>query len=214
MTGSPRVLVLEPNRFHALMLRRTISEAISGCVVVLFESRDSFVAELNSNRYDAIVTDLISLSRDGLRDLLKGRSRDQAIVLTGHVQNVGEQIEGILHLAKEGDFHQEVAKYICQRLKVADRVDPSDEQPSPSFGKDEPQALRLAAGSLAHKINNPLMMIMGETELLLTNGYLTDPAAVRKVRIIQSSTRRIIKALEEMSHTPTSSSGKSVLVNT
>jgi len=65
--------------------------------------------------------------------------------------------------------------------------------------QDEHAAMmKIAAGTLSHEINNPLMAILGTSELILDNGGRYDRDVVKKVRIIQRSARRIETTLRRL----------------
>ena len=59
--------------------------------------------------------------------------------------------------------------------------------------------INITANTLAHEINNPLMTILGMSELLLGGAVQDcDPAVRDKLVVIQESARRIEEALNQL----------------
>jgi signal transduction histidine kinase len=63
--------------------------------------------------------------------------------------------------------------------------------------------IRLTVSTLAHEINNPLMTVMGTTELLLDDADELPPENVESIRMIQESARRIESTLTDLAATGT-----------
>jgi signal transduction histidine kinase len=62
------------------------------------------------------------------------------------------------------------------------------------------EMMRTAAGTLSHEINNPLMAILGISELILKEGKKHNPDVARKVTMIRKSAERIESSLKRLSN--------------
>ena len=62
------------------------------------------------------------------------------------------------------------------------------------------QMMRTAAGTLSHEINNPLMAILGISELILKEGKSHNPEVARKITMIRKSAERIEDSLKRLSN--------------
>ncbi|MDH4033222.1 MAG: hypothetical protein OEV80_05430, partial [candidate division Zixibacteria bacterium] len=62
------------------------------------------------------------------------------------------------------------------------------------------QMMRTAAGTLSHEINNPLMAILGISELILKESRKHSPDVARKVTMIRQSAERIESSLKRLSN--------------
>ncbi len=69
------VLHLEDNPLDAEIICRTVAEAAIPCAFHRVDSRDQFLAELNSTRFDAIVSDNCLPDIDGVEALALLRER-------------------------------------------------------------------------------------------------------------------------------------------
>jgi len=61
------------------------------------------------------------------------------------------------------------------------------------------EAIKAAAATLSHEINNPLMTILGTAELIMSDADNLDKSTIDKARVILSSARRIDKKLRMLS---------------
>lgn len=83
MTRPPRILLLTPNRYRALLLQKALSRPLPEAIVVRFDSAVSAIEELLSSVYQAVVLDLDALTlteTNQLRAALYG-NRTSGIVL-------------------------------------------------------------------------------------------------------------------------------------
>lgn len=62
------------------------------------------------------------------------------------------------------------------------------------------EMIRTAAGTLSHEINNPLMAILGISELILKEGKKQKPDMARKITMIRKSAERIESSLKRLAN--------------
>ena len=60
MNSHPRMMLLEPNRYRALLMQRMIEQRDSAAIVVRFSDPDQALAELGRNRYTAVIINIDS----------------------------------------------------------------------------------------------------------------------------------------------------------
>lgn len=77
------------------------------------------------------------------------------------------------------------------------------QKPSPT--ETQAEMMRTAAGTLSHEINNPLMAILGISELILNEGKKHNPDVARKVTMIRKSAERIESSLKRLANISTPS---------
>jgi len=60
MNNHPRIVLLEPNRYRALLMQRTLEQHDSAAIVVRFTDPDQALAELGRNGYAAVIINIDS----------------------------------------------------------------------------------------------------------------------------------------------------------
>ena len=197
-----RILLLENNRFHALLIKRELLEKYPQSTVADFRTAGAALEELKQNRYDVAVVDYDSNGCREMAFLNKVRKTDERLALillaAADTDRLSERAlrAGVSEfLIKENSFHL-LIPHLIERLTDNSKnstVPPiSEETAAP---EDRPDLVDLTVSTLSHEINNPLMTILGESELLLHNGYRLAPEVDRKLRIIEESALRIKTAL-------------------
>jgi hypothetical protein len=61
MNSHPRIMLLEPNRYRALLMQRTLEQHNRAAIVVRFSDPDQALSELSRNRYTAVIVNIDSL---------------------------------------------------------------------------------------------------------------------------------------------------------
>lgn len=60
MNFHPRIMLLESNRYRALLMQRALEQSDSAAIVVRFSDPDQALAELSRNRYTAVIINIDS----------------------------------------------------------------------------------------------------------------------------------------------------------
>jgi signal transduction histidine kinase len=84
--------------------------------------------------------------------------------------------------------------------EYSSRWQPSAEPSGPLDGRTRRGVVALTVSTLAHEINNPLMTILGTSELLLRHDTVLNEDQREKVRMIQESAQRIQNTLTELAN--------------
>jgi DNA-binding NarL/FixJ family response regulator len=65
MNSHPRIMLVEPNRYRALLMQRTLEQHDRAAIVVRFSDPDQALSELSRNRYTAVIVNIDSLPGSG-----------------------------------------------------------------------------------------------------------------------------------------------------
>lgn len=201
-----RVLLLEPNRYLALLMEREIAARYRSSVTARFDNRAAAIEELNRTRYDVAVVD-VDQADDGyvelLADMREARPKIVLIVMAPQEMIDDEGEDGLVwadrmlpkHSYVYRDLPNVIALFESRWQEVAGK--PGTESILDADSRSA--VINLTVRTLAHEINNPLMTIMGTAELLLDKRHPIPPEQAAKVRMIQDSARRIQTTLSDLS---------------
>lgn len=206
MIKNLKILVVESNRYHAVLLEKEMCQKYSGSEVDLIANGAMAMKALSRKQYDVAVVDFYQLADiDGLQllELMRKEDIELPIIVIDNTESEQIASEAIKsgaaeYIIKDKTFHHSVAREIakvCRRqmLIVKNRALEKELKE-----KEDTDAIKLATGTLSHEINNPLMTILGVSELLLSAAGNDDKELVRKIRIIQKSARRIRSSLDRL----------------
>jgi len=201
-----RILLLQDNKYHALLIKRELGDKFPQCVVTTFQSAEFALDELRRNVYDIALIDYNPSWYEGL-DYIRRLHREMPalkIILlassdTNHLSEKALESGVTEFIIKKSDFQMDLASLIKKMGAPAVKKIKLKTGRKKYDSKEKNDIIELTVGTLAHEINNPLMTILGETELLLHNGYRLAPEIDRKVRVIEESAQRIRSALASLS---------------
>lgn len=190
--------MVEPNKFHARLIERELSEVYSSSSVSMFSSAHTALEELRRRSFDVVVIalDLPDVDGVGFVELIRRQNCHLPIIVTADGSNSHSAAEAAKagadeYLAKNSSFHQALPRLLdevyLQREKIISQLDKGKKQKQ----KEQADLIRITAGTLYHEINNPLTTILGMSELILDNCNGYDREIARKVRIIGISAQRI-----------------------
>ncbi len=210
MSKNLTIIIAEPNRYHARLLEYELSEKFPACVVAVFDALASALHELHRVPYDVAVIAAALIKNDAafLADLMQSERRDMWIILT---RANGQTVAGELAKLPNCRFVEKDAHFCSAIIRIIENL--SVESVSPAGLRvtcQEEEAADIVAGKLRHEINNPLMTILGMTELILDNPAEIDREISRKVRVIRRSAQRIQATLTRLTAAPLPGSGSSV----
>ncbi len=205
MAPNLRILLADENHYRALLIEREVAR-LSGTSSVRRTKTGKVALELvKKEEFDLAIVDA-DLTGFHEIEILNGIRRSRRampiIVLSSEDSErpspSSRFSNSVRFLVKDSSFPESLGPVIdalVQRLpsSIADSPEASGMQAA-----DRADSLKLATATLSHEINNPLMTILGISELILNNGGDVDPDVTRKVRIIQRSARRIESALKRL----------------
>jgi len=200
-----RIFIADSNRFHALLMDREIHKRFNSCVTATFRTAPDALRELRQSRYDVAIIDCnIAFDKGGnLFKLVQLENGNLPILLTAVSGTIQPELDWrkngrIAFLAKEGTFHILVPQLIDHVLKDGTFYQNGQSLKPRLSTRRKADMINIATRTLAHEINNPLMTILGMTELLLSNYSRRDSEVKTKIEVIEESARRIESVLEHL----------------
>ncbi len=197
-----RVLLLEPNRYLSLLMEREISSVFRSAVMARFDQEDAAVEELGRTSYDVAVVDLEQAADDHGDLLADIREACPQIVLIAvgsqeqiEVEDNGGFVWADRMIPKNELTHHAIPEIIAQFSDRWEQVVRQEGREGILDTDSRSAVINLTVRTLAHEINNPLMTIMGTTELLLDTESGIPEDQVEKIRMIQDSAERIQSTL-------------------
>jgi len=196
-----RALLVEDNPDHAELMRVYLErENIVSDVV----GSGGECLERAGDGYDVILLDYYLPDIDGLEVLkgLKGREVDLPVVMiTGHgdEQVAVEAMKGGAYdyVVKSGMYFLVVPE-VARRAVEAHRTSKRLEEELIQAQRRE--AIVQTAIAVNHEINNPLGVILGNAELLLSQLKDADEGVVRKLRIIEEQCIKIKEITQKLAN--------------
>lgn len=200
-----RILLLEPNRYLALLMEREIAQTWRSAVIARYENEQAATEELGRTRYDIAVVDLESsiAGRPGLLSEIRESSPRIVIIAVAPRALLDQDAEKALRSAdrivpKDDRTPGRLPGIIEELADLWQRVERTDDGEGVLSAESRSAVVNLTVRTLAHEINNPLMTIMGTTELLLDSAGEVSEGEQEKIRMIQDSARRIQATLAEL----------------
>ena len=204
MLSRLRVLLLEPNRYQALLIDREIAEHFNSAVTSTFASEGEAIEELRRAQYDVIIVDSYASESDpdDLYFTIRESSPEIVAIILGGDDAPGRVIEAAetwadWFLVLDEGFHELLPEIIEQ---FASRWQQSPQQAAPGGildARTRADVISLTVSTLSHEVNNPLMAILGTTELLLSKREISAETE-EKIRMIQESAQRIEATLSDL----------------
>jgi CheY-like chemotaxis protein len=215
-----KILVIEPNKYHARLIERELSETFDPGSSVVFSTAYAALEELRRSAFDVVIMslDLPDVDSVGFVSLIRKENRSLPIIVTADGNNseaasqqslppdaTGRQAAEVAkagadeYLVKDVSFHRALPRLIVEviqrRSSVAEcrRGEPQQRQ------RESADLVQITARTLYHEINNPLMTILGMCELLLNNGEEHSPEVTKKIKIVKRSAQRIQTTLDKLS---------------
>lgn len=200
-----RILIADTNRYHSLLLEREIHRRFETGVTATFRTNREALAELKRNKYDAAVIDcsLAFECETNLYRAIREETEQLPIVLTGapgviQPETRSAKNERTAFVTKEGTSHILIPQLIEHFLKEGTFFQNGRALRPRLSVRRKADMINITAKTLAHEINNPLMTILGMTELLLNDGNGNDAETRSKIEVIRESAKRIGSVLEHL----------------
>jgi DNA-binding NtrC family response regulator len=196
------LLLVEPSRYHTRLIERTLHMRCPECHIVSIQTAHAAVNELSTRRFDIAVIDYDLREFDGLEllQLIRREAIDLPVILLSEKTCEQAASEAINYgaydfLTKDDTYHLMLPRIIQESLRRASLVRKNRELEERLRSREETDTLALASAMLAHEINNPLMTILGVTDLLSRHPAFADQSSSDKLQAIETSARRIRSAV-------------------
>ncbi|MCB2229402.1 hypothetical protein KQH82_01715 [bacterium] len=199
-----RILLVQENRYQALLCRRELGSVLPNAVVAVYSHPGDALMEISHIPYDLAIVDTAMRSLPARQFLEDLRQVDAGLPLIILVEPGAEtplmrtSDNSVTVLVKEANYH---------RLLPAAVTKSPHREPTSSVAYDDDELTDLyhdvdaIVANLENDINNPLMAILGATELISGDGEGLSPEVKQKVEIIRTSALRIQNVLTTFSRT-------------
>lgn len=200
------ILLVVKSNYHAVLLQTEISSRYDNYTITKVSTLIDALQSLKTQNFKSIVIDLDIEQDINLSYLHEIRFDEPDIAIIVLVSNKTEEFakrlfdNGIDELVfKDESFHVIVPRLIHNTIKRKTDNHTFDKR-SVSYKKSTSEQLKVTAGTLSHEINNPLMTILGITELILDNPYKYDRNLLEKIKIVEKSAVRIQQSIKKLSN--------------
>ena len=202
MKKDVRILLVEDNKYHAALIERGIIERHPGSSIDVFSTGKAALEACRTHSYDIAVIEQNLSDFDVLEllALLREIDLDLPVIITStsgseHLASEAIRSGASEYLVKDSSFHSTIPRLIGEAFRRRVLVLKNRDLEQRLKEKDQVDVVKIAAGTLSHEINNPLMTILGTSELLLEEVRSQDKDLARKIKIIRKSAQRIEQTL-------------------
>ena len=201
-----RIVLVQQNRYDALLIEREISHRIGDSIVTVYRSVDEALPDIRHTRYDLAIVDYSLCSDSPGEELQKIRGLDDTLPMILLVDNGSTSVAndilkiGISKIVPKAESYHLVLPPLIIRLnrnRIHGYVAPPVRAAEVLAADGDPVAWNVS--QLEDEVNNPLMTILGITELILDHKEDLPKPLERKMQIIRRSGRRIQRALSKLS---------------
>ncbi len=200
-----RILLAEHNRYRARLMSGEISEKLPSSITTVAHTVRAAWHELQDRQFDLAIIGLDPNDKNELshiKQIRRARPRLPLIVVGDNDPELAARATAFAgadgYVTRDDGFPGNLPDLIERLCRHYGQAAHAAGEPRP---KQDPKAdlIRITAGTLYHEINNPLMTILGMTELILSQSRLHDPEVLRKVRVVRLSAQRIQSILAGLS---------------
>jgi DNA-binding response OmpR family regulator len=192
------IALVEDNRFHAVLFEHAVREKFPNVNISVFSSGKLFLRRHEDHRYDLIVLDFHLPDIDGLQLLAIVRARDPDIPIimitgVGSEQTAVEAMKSGAtdYITKNGEYGDSIPRVLEQAYRKQQLILKNRRLHEKAQDMEKLETITTMASTLSHEINNPLMAILGNVELLITECTAVDAEVRGKLDMIETSARRI-----------------------
>ncbi|MBD3401377.1 hypothetical protein GF420_00660 [candidate division GN15 bacterium] len=200
-----RIVLIQENRYQALLIRREVHARLMHTVIAVFHNPIDATHELSRTAYDLAIVDTAISAVPAGQLLQHIRRIDPTLPVVALVDDNREASAGMRaddrHLYVIGKSDSYVRLLPDMILRHRRRTSPDDTAEAELAGALTESTLDNIA-SLENDINNPLMNILGATELLLSREEPLEPDVAAKLRVIRGSAQRIRRVVQQLSRPP------------
>jgi len=200
------IALVEESRFHASLFERTAAGQHPDCLISSFGTARDFLKTLAIDRFDLAVIDQSLPDMESPEIIKRAHAQHPElpiIIISGDepetaAGEIKEEVRG--YLVKDREDNDLVPKIVGQ-VNNGRRLTLKRTLGEDIDGRIEHANLaEMMAATLQHEINNPLMTILGNVELLLGDPACRDTALAERLRIIESSARRIQESTQRLAN--------------
>jgi DNA-binding response OmpR family regulator len=207
MKKKMKIVLVEDNRFHAMLFQQAVKERYPEFEVSIYATGKEFLKTINDGDEDLIAVDFNLPDMDGLQllSLIRSEKPDIPVILitgAGSEQTAVEAMKSGAtdYIAKSGDYGSTIPRVIKQAYQKQQLIQKNRRLETKAREAEKLEVITTMASTLNHEVNNPLMAILGNIELLLDDRNHTDEGIVEKLKMIETSARRIQEITHQMAN--------------
>ena len=205
MKNDFKILLIENNRYHAVLIEQTIKESFENSSVDLFETTSFNCDLIDINKYDLAIVSYNLNRVDGIQliPLLKHININLPVIITAldgfeYLATEAINFGAAEFLIKDDNFYNLLPKIISEVHRRNILISKNREMEEKLRNLNYQDNVKNTTGSVLHEINNPLMAIMGTIELLLDDNAIKDNNINRKLKVIKKSANRIKRSMNRL----------------
>ncbi len=188
-----------------MLFQQAIRERYPDFSISIYETGKSFLAARKNSDHDMIALDFNLPDMDGLQllSLIRAEDADIPIILITGVGSEQTAVEAMKsgatdYITKSGDYGSTIPRVIKQAYQKQQLILKNRRLETKAHDAEKLEVITAMASTLNHEVNNPLMAILGNIELLLSDQAAADDGIISKLRMIESSARRILEITDQM----------------
>lgn len=199
-----KIIVFVQNKYHELLLIKEIQSRLPECDVISVQSKREAIQIMSTESVRAIIVEIADDEHESICNVHQMHLSNTEIPI---IALVNDDLEAFLRklvevgvteiLQKKETFYVAVPQ-LLQKLFVKNAS--SHQTDSAKLSLNQSEHIKLISRTLSHEINNPLMSILGLSELILDEKSLHDSELIEKIKIIQKSALRIQQSTHRMSN--------------
>lgn len=203
MPRHTRILLVQENRYQALLCRRELGASLSNAVVAVYSHPTDALQEFAHIQYDFAIVDTAMRSLPPDEFVSHLRLVDPTLPMVILVEAKEDDSawfkldDRVTVVVKEANYHRLLPELIRKRPRLDFGSTTRADKTLDGFSHD----IDAIVANLENDINNPLMAILGATELILTGTTPVPPEVAHKIDIVRTSAQRIQDVLASFSRT-------------
>lgn len=201
------VLLIVQSNYHALLLKNEISSRLDNISLTVVHTLYDGLIFLKSNNVRSIIVDVDKFSDAELINLKVVHLDEPDIAIIALTADNSEEFAKKIFshgvdelLIKDSSFHVIVPRLLDAALNKKEKENMLGQSKTKREKNIQFDQICTTASTLSHEINNPLMTILGITELVLDEPYKYDRELLKKLKIIKKSALRIQKSTQNLSN--------------
>ena len=201
--SEPRILIIEENEYHGLLMERQIARRMEGSTVVIAACADEALRYARLQKFDVAVVDFVLGDCDGLTLLRSLHQIDPDLAVIVVAEDITETItkeafrNGCVELlVKDSTYYAVIPRMVAglylKQCTCGSRHRPNKRDTSSVLSERGRPAEKITVD----KLDDPLDTILRATKQILDRADETDLDVARRVQAIRESTMRIKLSLD------------------
>lgn len=193
-----KILICGTEKYQRSLIEEELTRSFRNLYLALVDNVGQARIAIKNDQFDFLIIDVEDdFSWDQF--ISSDNTKEHIIILTGSTDMAVDN-ERVTCLVKTTAVHQELPEIIREQLKVRLRQCRKElKNQKNGNSQSDSDIIKITTGTLSHQVNNPLMTILGLTELILEENGDNDDELTRRIKIIRGSAQKIQSSLKELS---------------